>query len=126
MLSGHQVNLAMWINLGGESAIDTIYEVSQGRILTCISDYGAHKGMKHKPEDMAASLERGYAGYKIWHRPYSRVLKEGEEDIKYFDDPAHEPVLSAMEKEGMPGASIHIADPNRPFWDRGEVGSRSR
>ncbi len=120
MLSGHQVNLAVWINLGGEEAIDTIHEVSRGRILTCISDYGAHKGLTHKPEDMAASLERGYAGYKIWHGPYSRVLKEGEKGIKYFDDPAHEPVLSAMEKEGMPGASVHIADPNGPFGDRGK------
>jgi len=36
-----------------------------------------------------------------------------------FDDPANEPVLSAMEKAGMILASVHIADPNGPFGNRG-------
>lgn len=120
MLSENQIDLAMLINLGGEEAIDTINKVSYGRIMTCISDYNPFKGLTHKPKDMASSLKRGYVGYKIWHGPYQRKLKDGEEGIKYFDDPAHEKILSAMEKAGMPGASIHIADPNGPFWDRGK------
>lgn len=120
MLSGNKIDLAMLINLNGEQAIDTIFEVSRGRIMTCINDYQPFRGLTHKPEDISSSLEKGYAGYKIWHGPYSRVLDEGEEGIKYFDDPAHEPVLAAMEKAGMPGASIHIADPNGPFGDRGK------
>jgi hypothetical protein len=120
LLSDYKIDLAMWIALGGEEAIDTISEVSNGRILTCISDYFPHKGLTHKPEDMALYLEKGYAGYKIWHGPASRKLKDGEEGIRYFDDPSHIPVLSAMEKAGMPGASVHIADPNGPFWDRGK------
>jgi hypothetical protein len=120
MLAENKIDLAMWINLGGEKAIDTIKKVSNGRIMTCISDYRPFKGLTHKPEDMASSLKKGYAGYKIWHGPYTRGLKEGEAGIKYFDDPAHGPVLSAMEKAGMPGASIHIADPNGPFRDRGK------
>ncbi len=119
MLNDTKIDLAMLINLGGEKSIDTIREVSNGRIMTCISDYRPFRGLTHKPEDMAASLERGYAGYKIWYGPYSRGLKKGEEGFKYFDDPVHEPVLSAMERTGLPGASIHIADPNGPFWDRG-------
>ena len=120
MLSDNKIDLAMLINLNGEQAIDTIFEVSQGRILTAINDYEPQRGLTHTPEEMSSSLEKGYVGYKIWHGPYSRVLKEGEDGTKYFDDPAHEPVLTAMEKAGMPGASIHIADPNGPFGNRGK------
>ncbi len=118
--SNHNINLTMLINLGGENSIDSINDISQGRIMTCISDYRPHSGLTHKPEEMSSSLEKGFVGYKIWHGPYSRGLKEGEEGIKYFDNPAHEPVLAAMEKSGMPGASIHIADPNGPFGNRGK------
>lgn len=120
MIKDSKINVAMLINLGGENSIDSINDMSQGRIMTCISDYRPFRGLTHKPEDMSSSLKKGFAGYKIWHGPYSRGLKEGEEGIKYFDNPAHEPVLSAMEKSGMPGASIHIADPNGPFGDRGK------
>jgi hypothetical protein len=120
MLSDNKIDLAMLINLNGEQAIDTILEVSQGRITTCINDYEPQRGLAHKPEEMSSSLGKGYVGYKIWHGPSSRVLKEGEGGIKYFDNPAHEPVLTAMEKAGMPGASIHIADPNGPFGNRGK------
>lgn len=120
MLTGNQIDLAMLINLNSEQAIDTIYEVSEGRILTAINDYEPFRGLTRTPQELASSLEKGYAGYKIWHGPYSRVLKEGEEGIRYFDDPAHQPVLTAMEKAGMPGASIHIADPNGPFGNRGK------
>jgi len=120
MLSENKIDLGMLITLGGEEAIDTIAEVSGGRMITCISDYRPFRGLKHKPEDMAVSLEKGHAGYKIWHGPPSRGLKEGEEGFRYFDNPAHEPVLAAMEKAGMPGASVHIADPNGPFGNRGQ------
>src|SRR5690554_303271 len=120
MLADSKVDLAMLLNLNGEQAIDTIYEVSQGRIMTSINDYEPNRGLTHTPEDIFSAMEKGYVGYKIWHGPYARVLKEGEEGIKYFDDPAHEPVLAAMEKAGLPGASIHIADPNGPFGNRGK------
>jgi predicted TIM-barrel fold metal-dependent hydrolase len=55
----------------------------------------------------------------MWFAPYQRRLQEGEDGIKYLDDPANEPVFAAMEKAGMPGTSIHIADPNGPFGNRG-------
>jgi hypothetical protein len=120
MLNKSKIDLAMLINLGGEEAIDTISEHSGNRIMTCISDYRPFRGLTHKPEDMASSLKRGYAGYKIWYGPYSRGLKKGEDGFKYIDDPVHEPVFAAMEDAGLPGASVHIADPNGPFWDRGK------
>lgn len=120
MLANNKIDLAMLINLNGEQAIDTIFEISQGRIMTTIHDYEPNRGLTHKPEDVFSGLEKGYVGYKMWHGPYSRVLNEGEDGIKYFDDPAHAPVLAAMEKAGMPAASIHIADPNGPFGNRGK------
>lgn len=120
----HGINLAMWINLGEEkrteTAIDTITRVSKGRVMTCISDYSPQRGLTHKPEDIAGYVQKGYAGYKIWHGPAYRVLDEGETGIAYIDNPAHEPMFEAMEKAGMVLASVHVADPNGPFGDRGE------
>ena len=119
MLTNHRTDLAMWINLG-RGSIDSLTAKSNGRIMTCISDYTPQRGLAHEPDEIAGYLEMGYLGYKIWHGPYYRRLDEGEEGIKYFDDPQHEPVLAAMERSGFPGASIHIADPNGPFGNRGE------
>jgi hypothetical protein len=120
LLADQKIDLALWINLNGEKAMDTINEVSKGRFLTCISDMRPQRGLTHKPKEMETWLKKGAAGYKIWQGPYYRVLKEGESGIKYFDDPAHEKVLAAMEKVGMPGASVHIADPNQVFGNRGK------
>jgi hypothetical protein len=121
LLKDHRIDIAMWINLGGDAAIDSVNTASGGRIMTSISDYAPHRGLTYKSEDIAKSLDKGHIGYKLWHGPYQRVLKKtGGVGIKYFDDPAHEPVLSAMEKVGFPGASVHIADPNGPFGDRGK------
>jgi hypothetical protein len=129
LLSECKADVAMWINLGsisgGETAIDTINEVSHGRIASCISDYTPHKGLTHKPEDMAGYLKKGYVGYKIWHGTVEQLVsegtyQEGDPDIRYLylDDPHHEPVIAAMEKTGMVMASVHIADPNGPFSNR--------
>jgi hypothetical protein len=116
----YKIDLAMWISLGGESGLDSINLVSKRRMMTCISDYAPQRGLSYKPSDIKKYLNKGYVGYKMWFAPYWRRLQEGENGIKYIDDPAIEPVLAAMEKAGMPGASIHIADPNGPFDDRGK------
>ena len=116
----NKIDLAMWISLGGENRIDSVNLLSRNRIMTCISDYAPQRGLSYKPSDIGPSLKKGYAGYKMWFAPYQRRLQEGEDGIKYFDDPANEPVLDAMEKAGMIGASIHIADPNGPFGNRGK------
>ena len=126
LLSDCKADVAMWVNLGsisgGETAIDTITEVSKGRIVSCISDYTPHKGLTHKSEDMAGYLKKGYVGYKIWHGTVDQLVSEGtyqagDPDIRYLflDDPHHEPVIAAMEKAGMVMASVHVADPNGPY-----------
>ncbi|MCK9500958.1 MULTISPECIES: amidohydrolase family protein [Lascolabacillus] len=120
LLSESEIDLAMMINLDDEQAIDSIFNASNGRIVTAINDFEPQRGLTHSPEDIYVSLKKGYVGYKIWHGPAERRLKEGEEGIRYIDDIAHEPVFAAMEKAGLPGASFHIADPNGPFGNRGK------
>ena len=116
----YRIDLAMWISLGGDKGIDSVNLVSKNRMMTCISDYAPQRGLSYKPSEIKPLLKKGYAGYKMWFAPYQRRLQEGEKGIRYFDDPANEPVLEAMENAGMIGASIHIADPNGPFGDRGK------
>ena len=120
MMEENNIDLAMMLNLDDEKAIDTIFDVSEGRILTAINDFEPQRGLSHSPEDIFSSKEKGYVGYKIWHGPSDRVLKDGEKGIRYIDDPAHEPVFAAMEAAELPGASFHIAYPNGPFGDRGK------
>jgi len=129
MITETKADVAMWINVGartgGETAIDTITEVSKNRIMTCISDYTPHKGLTHKAKDMPGYLKKGYVGYKIWYGTMLQqvadgMIKEGDKDAKYLyvDDPNNEEVIAAMEKSGMVMASLHIADPNGPFEKR--------
>ena len=124
LMINRKIDMAMWINLGrgnlGETGIDTVTQVSKGRIMTSISDFTPHKGLTHNAKDLAGYMKKGYVGYKIWYGPPSRVLKEGEKGYKYVDDPANEPMFAAMEKIGMVATSIHIADPNGPFGRRGK------
>ncbi len=124
LLQNRNIDMAMWINLGrgdvGETGIDTVTQVSKGRIMTSIYDFTPHKGLTHNSKDLAGYLKKGYVGYKIWYGPPSRVLKEGETGYKYVDDQANEPMFAAMEKIGMVATSIHIADPNGPFGNRGK------
>ena len=119
----HDVDFAMWINLGkGDEEINTISDIttdSKGRIVVCISDYSSHDGLKYPPEDLQSWLDKGFVGYKIWAGPYYRRLKEGQEGYRYIDNPALDPTFKKMEEIGMVGASIHIADPNCPWPERG-------
>ena len=65
----HQVDLAMWIDLGDKDKtipdLKTVTTASKGRMLICISDYAAHDGLQIAPEELQGWLDRGYAGYKI-------------------------------------------------------------
>jgi hypothetical protein len=120
----HNVEFAMWIDLGDRDTpapdLEQVRSASHGRMLVCISDYAAHDGLQIAPEELQGWLDKGYIGYKIWSGPYYRRLKENEKGFRYIDDPAHEATFSKMEEIGMVGASIHIADPNEPWPDRGK------
>ena len=118
----NDIDLAMWIDLGSADNpipnLDKVFEVSSGRILSCISDFSSHDGLDIPPKDLYRHLEKGFVGYKIWAGPYYRRLKEGEKGFPYIDDPVHEPTFAEMERIGMVAASIHIADPNGPYGNR--------
>ena len=122
LLEAHGVDLAMWIDLAGSRTPvpdqQASLAASGGRVLTCISDYSPHTGLKLPPEELGQWLRKGYIGYKIWAGPHARRLKEGQQGYRYVDDPAHVATFAAMERLGMVAASIHIADPNGPFGHR--------
>jgi len=117
----HGADLAMWINLGSTKSPITdpadVTKAAQGRMLSCISDYSSHDGLKYAPAELAPALEQGYLGYKIWAGPPARKLKPGQKGFPYIDDPAHEPTFATAERLGILLASIHIADPCGP-WGR--------
>jgi hypothetical protein len=125
MLSdSHAIDLAFWINLGDRNApimdLSAVLQAGQGRMSCAISDYAAHDGLDHATSDLKGYLDQGYVGYKIWSGPWYRRLEKKEDGYPYIDDPAHEPTFAEMERIGMVGASIHIADPNGPWDDRKE------
>ncbi len=119
----HQVDLALWIDLGlGKKPIqdhNAVFEKSKGRVLCCISDYFPHRGLRRPPEELSKCLEQGFIGYKIWAGPASRRnLKPEEKVYPHIDNMANDPTFAKMEEIGMIAASLHIADPNGPFGDR--------
>jgi len=63
-------------------------------------------------------MQQGFVGYKIWSGPWYRRLDKKEDGYPYIDDQAHEATFAEMERIGMLGASIHVADPNGPFHER--------
>jgi len=118
----HDVDLAMWINLGGGNSPITdpadVLEASKGRMLSCISDYSSHDGLAYAPAELGQWGAKGFVGYKIWAGPPARKLKPGQKGFPYIDDPAHEPTFTAAERLGILLASIHIADPCGPWGKR--------
>lgn len=59
MLHENSIDLAMILNLNDEQSIDTVFDKSQGRILTALNDYEPHKGISHRTDDIFSSLEKG-------------------------------------------------------------------
>jgi len=118
----HGADMAMWINLGGGSSPITdpadVLEASEGRMLSCISDYSSHDGLAFAPAELGQWGAKGFVGYKIWAGPPARKLKPGQQGFPYIDDPAHESTFAAAERLGILLASIHIADPCGPWGKR--------
>lgn len=106
-------DLAVWINvrtpLGprgeGLDYLKTAEEKYQGRFLSCLTNDNISKGLKFSPEDLGEWKDRGVVGYKIWVGVSPAI-----------NDPANDPTLSKMEQIGLPGASVHIAQPYPTRW----------
>ena len=121
--ANNAIDLAIWINLGDRNSdiksIEKVLKAGKGHMLCGIGDYAAHDGLKYQPEDLEGLQKQGFVGYKIWSGPWYRRLKNKKDGFPYIDDPAHEPTFKEMERIGLLGASVHIADPNGPWNARG-------
>lgn len=122
MSKNHDIDMALWLNLGNRGKplpdIEKVMRIGEGHFMCSIADYTTHTGLKIAPEKLKSYLDQGYAGYKIWAGPWYRRLDKKEDGLPYIDNPAHEPTFTEMERIGMPGASIHVADPNGPYGQR--------
>ncbi|MCI2082790.1 MAG: amidohydrolase [Bacteroidales bacterium] len=114
-------DLACWINLDKWvdpiTSVDSIVKASDCRMLCSFGDYDVHI---YTAREIAQKKKEGYLGCKFWFGPYYRRMTDSTHLIKYIDDPRLATMFKAMEKSGMPMTSLHIADPNGPFSDRGE------
>ena len=122
MLEDNDIDMALWINLGNrDNPVENpaeIIKASKGHMLSGISDYSAHDGLRFAPESLEGYMKQGFVGYKIWSGPWYRRFKSKDEGYPYIDDPAHEATFAEMERIGFLGASVHVADPNGPYGAR--------
>lgn len=98
------VEMAMWISLGGSGPpdLEELRRRYNGRILWTISDYKILDGLKFSPQELAEWHERGVAGFKFY---------PGWQPGVQIDHAANDPVFYKMEQIGMVGASVHVANP---------------
>jgi len=122
MLADNDINLAIWINLGGAKDPvenpENILAASKGHMMSAIADYSAHDGLQYPPDALEGFQKQGFIGYKIWAGPWYRKLDKKEDGFPYIDNPVHDATFSEMERLGLLLASIHIADPNGPWEER--------
>lgn len=106
------VVLAAWVDLSfrrdnevsAEAYLDAAAAQYQRRFLPCLYD-AMRDGLQYGPEGIVAWQERGVVGLKIW---------VGVSDA--IDRPEHDPLFAKMVEIGLPGASIHIAQPYPTSW----------
>ena len=113
-------NLAFWVSMTNhpDESIAELKAAANNRILFSATQYNPHRGLTITPEEVIAKVQAGYVGLKfLFVAPY-RILKEGEEGITRIDDPRYEQLFSSLEKANVMLNSLHIADPNGPFYDR--------
>ncbi|MFC1526457.1 amidohydrolase family protein [Candidatus Latescibacterota bacterium] len=108
---GHGEHLAAWVDLNfrrpvevsDEHYLETTERLGL-RFLPCLHEAIAN-GLQYTPQDLESWQRRGVAGLKIW---------VGVSDA--IDRPEHDPVFDKMVEIGLPGASIHIAQPCPTSW----------
>jgi predicted TIM-barrel fold metal-dependent hydrolase len=108
----HGQDLVAWVDLnflrGGKTTADEYFQlVSEkydDRFLPCLHEL-MRDGFQYRPEELAEWKNRGVAGVKIWVGLSDAIAR-----------PENEAFLAKMEEIGMPGASIHIAQPYPTSW----------
>lgn len=118
----NSIDLVFWINLEDRArpikSIDSVTNISKGRMLCAYGDYDSHHGLTHSPLQIESKRAEGFIGYKLWFGPYYRRLQPGEEGIKFVNDKRFAPMFHELERAEVPLLSLHIADPNGPFDSR--------
>ncbi|MCL2744485.1 MAG: amidohydrolase [Planctomycetaceae bacterium] len=114
-------NLAFWVGMSdpGELLAE-MKSACNNRILFAVNQKQLHKGLTITSDEIISKIRNGYVGMKFWFGPHYRILKEGEEGITRINDPRFADFFAAMEREKVLMTSMHIADPNGPFGDRGK------
>ncbi len=105
-------HLVAWVDLNflrsKEITADDYFEVVatkyQDRFLPCLHEL-MRDGFQYRPDELSEWQKRGVGGVKIW---------VGLSDA--IDRPQNDPLLAKMAELGMPGASIHIAQPYPTTW----------
>ena len=117
----HGSNLCFWVGLSdpGESVVEQIKAATNNRILFSASQMSPHKGLTLTPEQVMEKVKNGYLGLKFFFGPAYRILKEGEAGITKIDDPRYDRFFSVLERANVLMTSLHIADPNQIFGNRG-------
>ena len=119
----HGSNLAFWIALSdpGKAAAEQMKEASNNRMLFTASQMSPARGLTMTAEQVIAKVrDDGYIGLKFWFGPPYRTLRDGQEGITRIDDPRFAEFFASLEKANILMASLHIADPNQVFGNRGD------
>ena len=112
-------NLAFWIGLSKPAEpVSIIKAACNNRMLFAVSEMRPHLGITTAPEAVIALVKEGYVGLKFWFGDPHRVLRNGQDGITRIDDPRLADYFATLEKGNILMTSLHIADPNGPFYDR--------
>ena len=119
----HDCNLTFWVALTdpGKAAADSIITAANKRMLFTASQMSPARGLTITAEQVIDKIQNdGYIGMKFWFGPPYRTLREGQEGITRIDDPRFAEFFAKLEKANVLMTSLHIADPNQVYGDRGE------
>ena len=113
-------NLAFFIGLAPlTEPVADVKKAVNNRFLFSVSEMRPHKGLTKTPEEVVALVREGsYIGLKFWFGDPHRVIQEGESGITKIDNPAYEKLFATCERNNILLTSLHIADPNGPFYSR--------
>ena len=119
----HDCNLAFWVALTdpGKATADSIITAANRRMLFTASQMSPARGLTITAEQVIDKIRNdGYIGMKFWFGPPYRTLRDGQEGITRIDDPRFAEFFAKLEKANVLMTSLHIADPNQVYGDRGE------
>ena len=117
----HGSNLAYFVGFfeARNESLSDVKAAGKNRFLFSIRNRNEHRGFFDDSAEIIEKVQNeGYIGLKFWFGNPSRRLQPGQAGITRIDDPRFDPFFSKLEKANVLMTSLHIADPNGPFYDR--------